>query len=45
MFWYLISSLLMGVGGLIVYIYYMLRGQFDDPEDVKYQILREEPKE
>lgn len=42
MVWYFLSSLLMGVGGIIIYIYYLQKGQFDDPEDVKYQIFRED---
>lgn len=41
MFWYLISSLAMGICGIAVYIYYMRQGQFEDPEDVKYQMFRE----
>ena len=40
MFWCLISSLML-VAGILVYIYYLRKGQFDDPEDVKYQMFRE----
>jgi len=36
----IISSLLMGLGGIWAYIYYLKKGQFEDPEDVKYQIFR-----
>lgn len=36
------SSLLMALGGVGVYIYYLKKGQFDDPEDVKYQMFRDE---
>lgn len=25
-----------------IYIYYLKQGQFDDPEDVKYQMFRDE---
>lgn len=32
----------MAVGALVVYIYYLKQGQFDDLEDVKYQMFREE---
>lgn len=32
----------MGLGGALVYLYYFKQGQFDDPEDVKYQMFREE---
>lgn len=42
MYWCLMSSLLMGLGGIAIYIYYLKKGQFDDPEDVKYQMFREE---
>jgi cbb3-type cytochrome oxidase maturation protein len=45
MIWCLASSLLLGLGGLAVYIYYLRQGQFDDPEDVKYQLFREENSE
>jgi cbb3-type cytochrome oxidase maturation protein len=31
-----------GLGGLLVFIYYLRKGQFDDPEDPKYQLLRED---
>ncbi len=37
-----ISTFLGGVAGVIVYIYYLRKGQFEDPEDVKYQLFREE---
>lgn len=42
MFWTLIFSIAGGICGLGVYIYYLKKGQFDDPEDVKYQLFREE---
>lgn len=29
-----------GVAGLLVFIYYLRRGQFEDIEDVKYQVFR-----
>jgi cbb3-type cytochrome oxidase maturation protein len=38
--WYIISSIALGLAGLIVYIYYLRRGQFEDLEDVKYQLFR-----
>jgi nitrogen fixation-related uncharacterized protein len=34
--------LILGIGGAIVYIYYLRKGQFEDPEDVKYQMFRDE---
>jgi nitrogen fixation-related uncharacterized protein len=45
MFWMLFSSILMGLGGISVYVYYHRKGQFEDPEDVKYQMFREEKKD
>lgn len=42
MFWCLISTLLLGFSGLIAYIYYLKSGQFDDIEDVKYQMFRDD---
>jgi len=41
-FWYLLSSILMALGALVIYLYYMKQGQFEDLEDVKYQMFREE---
>lgn len=38
----IVSSIVAGLAGLGVYIYYLQRGQFEDPEDVKYQIFRDE---
>jgi hypothetical protein len=34
----------MGLAGVATYLYYLHKGQFDDPEDVKYQMFREEDK-
>lgn len=42
MIWYIASSMFMGLSGLMIYLYYMKKGQFDDPEDVKYQLFRDE---
>jgi len=41
-FWFLMFSLVGGLGGLLVFIYYLKKGQFDDPEEPKYQIFRED---
>ncbi|MFC2049282.1 cbb3-type cytochrome oxidase assembly protein CcoS [Chlamydiota bacterium] len=41
-FWFLLLALLGGLGGLIVFIYYLKKGAFEDPEDPKYQMFREE---
>ena len=37
----IIISIVMGIAGFGVYLYYLQQGQFEDPEDVKYQVLRE----
>ncbi len=42
MLWTIVSSIAFGLAGLVIYIYYFQKGQFEDPEDVKYQIFREE---
>jgi nitrogen fixation-related uncharacterized protein len=42
MIWCLISSFLLGLGGISVYVYYLRQGQFEDLEDVKYQMFRDE---
>lgn len=42
MLWYLFSSLLMALGGALIYVYYLRKGQFEDLEDVKYQMFRDE---
>lgn len=35
----------MAIGGVSVYVYFYRKGQFDDPEDVKYQMFRVEEEE
>lgn len=42
MLWCIFSSIAFGLVGLVIYIYYLKEGQFDDPEDVKYQMFRDE---
>lgn len=42
MFWFLFSTLLMGVCGFLIYLYYLKKGQFEEMEDVKYQMFRED---
>lgn len=42
MFWYISSSFALGLAGVAVFIYYLCKGQFDDPEDVKYILFRDE---
>lgn len=45
MLWYLTSSLVLGICGIALYLYYLKKGQFEDGEDVKYQMFREEDKD
>lgn len=42
MLWYIVSSIAFGLVGIIAYVYYLRQGQFEDPEDVKYQMFRED---
>ena len=42
MFWYIASSIAMALAGIAIYVYYLRKGQFEDPEDVKYQMFRDE---
>lgn len=42
MLWFILGTSLMGLSGLFIYLYYLKKGQFDDSEDVKYQMFREE---
>ena len=39
---YLIATLAAGMAGLLVYIYYLRKGQFDDIEAIKYQIFHDQ---
>lgn len=38
----IVSSIVFALAGMIVYIYYFRKGQFDDLEDIKYQMFRDE---
>jgi cbb3-type cytochrome oxidase maturation protein len=40
----IVSSIVFALAGMLVYIYYFRKGQFEDPEDVKYQMFRDEDK-
>lgn len=42
MLWTIISSITMALAGILIYVYYLRKGQFDDPEDVKYQLFRDD---
>jgi hypothetical protein len=39
------STIAAALAGLIVYLYFMRKGQFDDIEDIKYEMFREENRE
>ncbi len=41
-FWLIIGTILAGFAGLLIYVYYLKKGQFEDPESVKYQLFRED---
>ena len=42
MLWYLTGTISLALAAVIIYIYYLRKGQFDDSEDVKYQMFRDE---
>lgn len=42
MIWMIFGSIIAALGGLGLYIYFLQKGQFDEEEDVKYQIFRED---
>ncbi len=42
MIWYLTGTISFALAGMLIYIYYLRNGQFDDIEDVKYQMFRDE---
>lgn len=39
---YIISSAAFALGGFLTYYYYFKKGQFNDLEEVKYQLFQEE---
>ncbi len=43
--WFLLSTILMAFAGLLSYLYFWRSGQFDELEDVKYQMFRQEEEE
>lgn len=42
MIWYLVVTISFALAGMLVYIYFLQNGQFDDIEDAKYQMFRDE---
>ncbi|MBN4066600.1 cbb3-type cytochrome oxidase assembly protein [Simkania negevensis] len=45
MFWLIGVTFLSAIGGILVFLYYYKKGQFDDIEDVKYEMFRQEHEE
>lgn len=41
-FWFIVASLMGGLIGVVFFIYHLKRGQFEDVEDSKYQMFRDE---
>lgn len=41
-FWFIMVSLVGGLIGVFFFIYHLKKGQFEDAEDVKYQMFRDE---
>jgi len=39
------SSIAAGLAGLVAYIYYLRKGEFEDSEAVKYQLFHEDDPE
>lgn len=42
---YLAMTISFALAGMLIYIYYFLKGQFDENEEVKYQVFREDEQE
>jgi cbb3-type cytochrome oxidase maturation protein len=42
---YINLSIVTGLAGVIIYIYFLRDGQFEDDEEVKYQLFHEEEDE
>ncbi len=40
MIWLLSGTLISSLAGIALFVYYLREGQFDDLEDVKYQMFR-----
>ena len=39
---YIALTIASGLAGVFIYIYYLRKGQFDNMEDVKYQMFRDD---
>lgn len=42
MIWMIIGSVAAALAGLGIYIYFLQKGHFDEEEEVKYQLFRED---
>lgn len=42
MIWMIIGTIAAALVGLGLFVYFLMRGQFEDDENVKYQLFREE---
>ncbi len=42
MLWMLTLSIVMALFGITVYVYYHMKGQFEDQEEAKYILFRDE---
>jgi len=42
MLWALVSSLVLSAFAIAIYLYFLRKGQFDNDEDVKYQMFRKD---
>jgi len=39
---YITISIATGLAGIAIYIYFMRQGQFEESEEIKYQLFRED---
>lgn len=39
---YIVVTLAFGIAGGVIYFYFQKKGQFEDPEEPKYQMLRDD---
>lgn len=42
MIWYLAATISFALAGMLIYLYFLRNGQFEDIEDAKYQMFRDE---
>jgi cbb3-type cytochrome oxidase maturation protein len=42
MLWAITASLIFALGSLFIFLYYLKKGQFNDVEDAKYQMFRDD---